>query len=580
MATETELERLVIRLIGDNTAYRAALEQAQAQTVETVAKIETAGGRFESIFTGIGNTTAGTLETIKDRAQQVGDTVSSFQAVKTSVDDLNIAFVALTVGLTSAQPAWEKLKATWKDSSASTVDLAKDIATFGSSVGAVAGGTVGLIGKLQSLWTYVKIGSAVVGQLATGFLALVTPIGGLVIAVAAFAAVIHFGPKIYAFFAGISKAVEEVRQKHEALVEQINEETEEIMADWEVWRIGADRLEYYATKVTEVYEEMNNLSPQIEEARKRVEGLDTWWRRWTGNRALRLAQAELEGLRSRADAYRDRLAQLNEAQEKIQKAADEAYGGRRKTVEFELRTVGMSDIAKRMQELREKGVSEQNIGILFNLESQLAAAQAAEKLSKSIENSNKELEIQMATFGMTAAEAWAYKQRLDDVNGANEEAIALGQSMRERLQLMQRGKQITEEFMDPQEKLTKRMKELNELLDAGTISYETYQRAVEAAGKSSQAASSQFQATRFGSVEAMSRIQAYLDTNAPPVIGGRLGGVSIRTGLQQTPNLQEPTAQSIQPDRQDRLVNLSTEMVGYLRIIADRTVSSWETLAL
>ena len=46
---ETELERMVVRLVGDNSGYRAMLEQAQADTVKTARHVEDAGKQIEGV---------------------------------------------------------------------------------------------------------------------------------------------------------------------------------------------------------------------------------------------------------------------------------------------------------------------------------------------------------------------------------------------------------------------------------------------------------------------------------------------------------------------------------------------------
>lgn len=139
-------------------------------------------------------------------------------------------------------------------------------------------------------------------------------------------------------------------------------------------------------------------------------------------------------------------------------------------------------------------------------------AKAVEKLTKDIDKLTKSLQEQAATFGMTADQAAIYRLKLAgaseqalkdaqvaadfiaakekeadilrDAAQAQEQAAALAQANTDRL--IAQASALTEQLLTPTEMYNNRIAELSKLLRVGAITAETFDRAIIATGKTLQ----------------------------------------------------------------------------------------------
>lgn len=139
------------------------------------------------------------------------------------------------------------------------------------------------------------------------------------------------------------------------------------------------------------------------------------------------------------------------------------------TVQQEAAKLGVMDTIKPVEELTTK----------------ILELTKAQETQQKVDELTTSLREQAATFGMTTRQVdiWRLAQA-----GAGAEALRAAKAIDEHLtklekqkELLEKGKQITEENRTPQEKFIEQQKLLNSLLKAGAISLSTYHRAMRAA---------------------------------------------------------------------------------------------------
>jgi hypothetical protein len=120
------------------------------------------------------------------------------------------------------------------------------------------------------------------------------------------------------------------------------------------------------------------------------------------------------------------------------------------------------------------------------------------KLTDSIDEMNTKLKDQIALLGKTKSEALVYalqkegaklpaelqdafNEKLKETIGLQEKLDKLTQEKKDKEEAFSKGKSVFEETRTPLEKYEAKISELNELLNLGTITWDTYGRAVRAA---------------------------------------------------------------------------------------------------
>jgi hypothetical protein len=153
-------------------------------------------------------------------------------------------------------------------------------------------------------------------------------------------------------------------------------------------------------------------------------------------------------------------------------------------------------------------------------------------------------DLTKAWQGFEAAQAGATKAQLAFINAAD----PVAGTMARQKALIEEGMRVTEANQTPMEKYAQTHKELSELLDAGTITQETYTRAMAKAAQEVNGMTTALQGAASGSAEALSRINAYTEgltatayIPAPLKLGAAAGAGSAeaeaRTNAQQQTNL-------------------------------------------
>lgn len=152
------------------------------------------------------------------------------------------------------------------------------------------------------------------------------------------------------------------------------------------------------------------------------------------------------------------------------------------------------------------------------------AAAATKRLGDEVRGLTTSLEAEMATFGLAADAARLYKLQLD---GASESQLANAKGLTQMKRdaeamkkIMEEGARVTEQAYsrDPVLSYQREMQNLNRLLEAGAISQQIYglaaAQATEAlarAGKTAAQAQRQVDAAQSGSAEARQRIEKFAD---------------------------------------------------------------------
>ena len=171
--------------------------------------------------------------------------------------------------------------------------------------------------------------------------------------------------------------------------------------------------------------------------------------------------------------------------------------------------------------------------------------------SEALKGVERSLESQVAVLGMTADQARVYGGALEYARrvgiSVTEAFDRMGSTFERQRELLDRlaAARIFEETRSPVERFAVRIDELDGLLARGRISMDTYARAVAGAEKSllgAGAASGAFQHAAAGSVEAIGRITAYregLQSALPTMRGavevalaGRAGAVELQRPME------------------------------------------------
>lgn len=220
-------------------------------------------------------------------------------------------------------------------------------------------------------------------------------------------------------------------------------------------------------------------------------------------------------------------------------------------LEKTIRQSGLGDLEKKLDDLRQKGATGPEVARTEAL-IQMArdadalkkateeAAEAARKLNDEAVDMANALEADIATFGMSAEAAKLFKLEMMGLDEATAGHIRGLMEEKERLdewnKVMERGKQITQESMSAGDKYWSALFELEDLLEAGAISWETYEAAIDKAdeafaqaGKDAAKAHKEiakFDSALSGSAEALQRIEAFRDKIGLPTIKGTDGAAA------------------------------------------------------
>lgn len=170
-----------------------------------------------------------------------------------------------------------------------------------------------------------------------------------------------------------------------------------------------------------------------------------------------------------------------------------------KELELEIRQEGMTASQKRIDKVAAEGATEAMLALasarseeIEMIKGDLEESKKAEAANKKLQDAmDKEIETISESIAVFHMSAHAKKMYHLETEGASEGDLLAARALAVHLDelerhksLMDEGKKTTEQFMTPQEKLAEKMATLQEQLDEGAISFETYDKAAEEAAKS------------------------------------------------------------------------------------------------
>lgn len=205
-----------------------------------------------------------------------------------------------------------------------------------------------------------------------------------------------------------------------------------------------------------------------------------------------------------------------------------------------------------------------------------ALIEEQKKLKTDTDNLTKSLEEQIATFGMSSTEAAIYKLRLRGVSEEELKAAKIAARKLDAIQkeqkLIDRGKELTEQYLTPAQKLANTQKELDELLRGGHIGIDTYTRALEDAyDQVNKDYTVNFgvtgvDAVAAGSLEALSRFEEYRAGIKLPTLNSQVAA---------TLAMMRPTENKTAADKRD--TGIQEKMAGALETIVSLMTKQVET---
>lgn len=202
----------------------------------------------------------------------------------------------------------------------------------------------------------------------------------------------------------------------------------------------------------------------------------------------RRAQQILDGIELPDFAAGREQAALQAQQEAAQQAAMQLVGSVTEvtaSLQEQIDTFGMSAEQVALWKLQQQGANEATVELVRGLQDQVAALEAheaavaqAREAQQAVEQYTDSLREQLATMGMSTREAELWKLAQQGASAAAiEQARSIGAALddsREYLDLLERGRQLTEANLGPLDKLRRARSDLQKLRDVGAIDARTY----------------------------------------------------------------------------------------------------------
>ena len=440
----------------------------------------------------------GTTETVAER--QMKSFANRMTAVKNKVTNAGIAIgQSLVPHLEKLMKVVESGVEWWgnlNESMQGTLIKAAAVVAILGPLLMVVGSLASAAGTMAIAFTGLGVtltGVATAAKVATAALFSLTAFTGLSIIVAA-----------AAISVAVYKASDAVRDYNEAVKEgaglqdqittNFENQTANIITQVTEGGSQEDAIAQ-ATKEIEGYEQ------GLLDSRNAVKEIDGWWKRATGNKVLEEANSQIAEQEKLLKLAKDRLKQISEI---------DTGTGTGKAMSGGTTGGGLVD---------ETGESSE-----------------AKKAREAVENTIDSLMKQVDTLGMSKEALVLYDLEANKATKAQKDLAAslleTSKAFNAEKKLMEQGKQLTEKFKTPQEKLADQQEMLSNLLDKNVISLETYTRALKAAEeqakgvitpeqkKITQSGPALAHAARRGSAEAAGRIDAFRRRTDPGVPKG------------------------------------------------------------
>ncbi len=249
--------------------------------------------------------------------------------------------------------------------------------------------------------------------------------------------------------------------------------------------------------------------------------------------AKRTPQADkdiIEQQTPRLEAHREAVKKLREEYEKtkdieLAPKLQKAYDNLINSAKEEAIALGLEGEQKKLAKIISdgltgaklaeiKGILAANEATKFETEQTKKEEDARNKLVETINQTKAGFIDEARTIGMSTEAKKIHKLAMEGMDEASQKellTLAMETEARQHLhKLMDDGKKLNEDFATPQEKLALKMADLQEKLDVGAITFQTYGLAAEAAAKEVEkaaAATEKFDSVSFFSAEGQARME-------------------------------------------------------------------------
>jgi len=321
---------------------------------------------------------------------------------------------------------------------------------------------------------------------------------------------------------------------------------------------GVEKIEKLKEMLNKAGKEVQGYRGQLGNAKDNAEELaPTAWSLWQAGKSVH--QVALQDVEAKEKAYHihqahyedlqkmiheeEKAIELAKEKEEIEKRRFEAEGGIPRAamaeeiasleemtakLEEERDTIGMSASEMEVYKAKMKGATDaqlaelvatqqKNDAIQEEIDAINEANEANEKRRQTYKDMKESLQEEIETMGMSAHELRMYKAEKEGLNSLEMAIVKVKskelEKLKEEQKMMEKGKQLTESLMTPEEKFAKGREELNKMLAEGAIDLETYTRAMEKLEKDTTVKVkfniSGVDAVAAGSAEAAARLEEF-----------------------------------------------------------------------
>lgn len=276
---------------------------------------------------------------------------------------------------------------------------------------------------------------------------------------------------------------------------------------------------------------VDSYAKHLEKVKMQLQEIDGFWKRAVGHKGLKAARGEVETWEGKLALAQDRLAQIervrdalpkSQTRKDVMKELDEFN----KSLEKQIFTLGLTPGQAKLVELGILGIAEAEEAMreAMSRVKYIDVATKQMEVEKSSKDMEKQLQIELDTWGKTADEVALYKMQLDGLTGARDDSIQAmvkeKKEMGEYFAKQARGRQIAEELLTPLDKYIRKTVDLEEARQMGAFGFgeqaqKMHDRGLLQAQREFEGAAmptvapyryQEIRAAEFGSVEASARV--------------------------------------------------------------------------
>jgi len=249
---------------------------------------------------------------------------------------------------------------------------------------------------------------------------------------------------------------------------------------------GPEKKEFLEAEVGKAKKEMEGYKAGVASAKRELKELDTIWNKVPGNKMIEFAQNQLAEWTKKMEKGEDRVHTLEAALEEFsgKKISDEVTKLTNNLTD-QIDTMGLSADRLEAYKIAQTGATAATMESINAVIEQKEIAEDFNKTMDTVDKLTESLDEQNNTWGMSARDAQLYKLSLHDIGDENLEAARSAANLREEEEYwdksIKEGASLTDSMRTPLEKLADEMDNLDKLLGDQSITWETYQRAVDKA---------------------------------------------------------------------------------------------------